>query len=1430
MAAVSAPFPTLPQVPSTALGDLARASRRTTSRERVAKRAGQVIRVVLVAAVVMVASLAIFSTQAHAWLGDDTVSKIQNFCQPEDVTVPSTSFSGLDSMFGLNEFDSSNVAGQATVLPDAKGAYADGSAIEASYYRYGFSGLSLHAYGTGCGDLIARYAPSMYNIVLTMFVYLPVAFTMLIIKMALGTTLGSFMAVLMNPTIHAFGVVMKPIVGLLAPVGTLVAFIKWRGRLGKVLGVAAYALACGGFVWWSVSANDPMGTLAKTADAIVVDSTSIVTEAFASTTFPQVAANGTDVSTTDGVTISGGPIGAINNSLWKGIPLATWATAQMGSDMAYKAQNGDGNAKAWMHRLLNANHVGVKNADGDVDDNGLLMLAGVDAWNNRSYALTGHDSKVDAWTTGFDKDVDGPSFTTNNAVWAKVPQLADVGMMCGASWDVESGDGSSDADKNRWMFNGSCAPSAADAAWKGYYTGARWAESASALLSGAIGAVIVVSLLGLVGLYISIQKALMYWLLMFAPIFIGIAAFGDEKRRRFASAYAGAFFANVMKQVSAVAGLVLLSYIIAAIITSPHIFFFLKPLMIFILGQSLLLLFFIARRIAKAAIAGDTSIVQKAAGAPVKAAKVAAATAAVAATGGAALGAVGAASAGGGGSALALGNMARGAKIAAGAGRTLVAGQGGAAGLARNILSNPTARNKVATVMGRGKVGTTARRVFAASDLLANAATGTSKGQQARMANDPIARAASTVFGNGQNPVGDPKTNPTGTPTGNPATGTPVNGKDKGKGVPGTPGNPLNDPNARPGTGTPATTGGSNMPGTNTPTTGRHTAPTTQTGASTPGAPVAQMGEAAGKGVGAPTPTADGATASTPNGATPATTGNVPTPTGTVGEALSQPATTNPQVAAASAQTATVPPVGGAVPGTAVGPDAVQTPLNQERTAATASEVVTQHANAVVANSPEGVTREQAIQTVQAQMAGTSSQVVSGLPTTVQMDPQALSPEQARIAVQIAGGDAANLPAAVATVVTAQEGMTRLADLGSSSAFGGPLQTEVVGNVRSGVDVEALVGMTSTQALSDPAAFVERAVTSDVYGSGTSLAGMDPRHAATAPLYAAVGAMNSGDEVGYANALGALQDAIEAHGLPSVASNLHAVDGSAMAEASAQTLAQAAAMAATYRPGNPAEWGDMANSIAMMRSTLSEEAQATPAGMALSNLSAIVTDPSSTVDDIRVAGATMVSAFNMDSMHGETLASGLDYQGANLSGGREGDVFNADDFVRAFANSGVLEGTALAAAAATSPATITQAPLDTGTPVTEAPASTAAAAAGLGTGFADLARQAAAANRDAAAELRDANAELQEALDDMPDSHPDVTGDASDVIEEAKRQARARTEASRIEAEADAEAAAEAERRREEAERLREQQSWSGGFGAFGGGDDYGLGQGPDQQ
>ena len=164
-------------------------------------------------------------------------------------------------------------------------------------------------------------------------------------------------------------------------------------------------------------------------------------------------------------------------------------------------------------------------------------------------------------------------------------------------------------------------------------------------------------------------------------------------------------------------------------------------------------------------------------------------------------------------------------------------------------------------------------------------------------------------------------------------------------------------------------------------------------------------------------------------------------------------------------------------------------------------------------------------------------------------------------------------------------------------------------------------------------------------------------------MQAAVGAITSGDEQGYNNALSHLSAAIQNSGeLPSVVVGAHAKDGSELAARSADTIVDAASMAAVWQPPeNPAEWGDYRTTMKAMEMSLSEDFQDSPSGKALHNLNTVLANPASTIDDIRTACGTLVNTVNTEVSLGTANSKAFELAGLSRNA-RAKDVFTAADY------------------------------------------------------------------------------------------------------------------------------------------------------------------------
>lgn len=125
---------------------------------------------------------------------------------------------------------------------------------------------------------------------------------------------------------------------------------------------------------------------------------------------------------------------------------------------------------------------------------------------------------------------------------------------------------------------------------------------------------------------------------------------------------------------------------------------------------------------------------------------------------------------------------------------------------------------------------------------------------------------------------------------------------------------------------------------------------------------------------------------------------------------------------------------------------------------------------------------------------------------------------------------------------------------------------------------------------------------------------------------------------------------------------MYAPEGTALAARSADTLIDAAAMSATWQPPeNPAEWGDYRTMMKTMEMSLSQDAQESPAGKALHNLNKILDNPASTIDDIRVAGGTLVSTVNAEMAPDSPQSKSFEAAGASRNA-RVNDAFTAADY------------------------------------------------------------------------------------------------------------------------------------------------------------------------
>lgn len=700
----------------------ARKEARAQKREKSPLR--KVMRTLTVTLAILFATLGLGAGTAQAWpwsnMQEDITAFVTNFCGPMDVPVPS-GHEGLDNLFGLNTGDS-DIRG--TVRPDTSGlassplngldriqqAYgAQSDTIKPTYERYGFSTLQWDSYGAGCFSQ-GYWFTGVANLFLNYFVLFPMMVAMAALQLALGNILYTVFAGVISPFVSIFTAIFKGWALLLAPIGIIWAFVRSGGNLRVVAKTGVWMLMILGVFLWMGNNTSP----------IVTKANNFVTE-FANTAANQMnEINGVRTGT-DGTAVT-----EINQSLWYGVPYQTWLEGTVGPRTAAGDRTRENNGEvSWGSVLLNGKYVGN-------DDAGREVISNVEKWNGLSYSP--NESLVDE---AFDDMKTKPGAWTKNKMWERIPYLFNVKAMCA---DTSNGggflNGSSSAEEdNKWMYGGSCdSASAGTSSMIPYFTGTDYNARLATAFSGGFAAFAVSLAISLAGLYLMVQKMLFYFLLLFGPVFLTVAMFGDEKRAAFAKRYGELMIANILKQGVAVLVVLFVANSMSMLLYPPadeqfsalrEIPWMLKPTLalLFLIGLALFLL--PLKRIVTGAVKGDTKVVDKTARMPVDAAKTtakagaavgvgAAAIAAVVATGGAAAPAV----AKMGGMAMSAGRMAgarggvgkslqtlgRGANLAARVGGSMADGQSKKAALgnlAKGVFdSDPKSKEMLSKIPG----------------------------------------------------------------------------------------------------------------------------------------------------------------------------------------------------------------------------------------------------------------------------------------------------------------------------------------------------------------------------------------------------------------------------------------------------------------------------------------------------------------------------------------------------------------------------------------------------------------------------------------------------------------------------------------------------------------------------------------------------------
>lgn len=617
----------------------------------------------------MFAVLGLGGGTAQAWPWDvkkDVTAFVTYVCNPMNSPTYHT-YSGPDTAFGMmNQHPKSThretippewktVKALPGSKPEGKGAdpskegkgltrinqvYAGKQdIIHPTYERYGFSTLTWTNYGSGCFSIGHWFTP-INNFALNVFVKFPMIVSMAVLHFSMDNVIYDAFATITAPMIALFTQIFLPWGYFIGPIGVFWAFARTRGSAQETLKVSVWCICIIGTMAWL---GNNTSTVSSTANNFVTE--------FAGNAACQLMEmqQGKNCDTDD-------PLGNIDQSLWYGIPYNAWLEGEVGQDASQTDRALEKQGKVgWGPAILNGQYVG-KDSKATRQ-----MLTASGQWDNGSYAPNGDGTKTQMWVSQPEKS------------WGRVPMLAVVKAMCNDTAhgaDQGYGDGKS---YQRWMYGGNCDTAGAQTSdVKPHFAGDDYAEQLVGTFTGGIAVLAVLLAIIGVALYLLVQKMLFFFLLTFAPIFLAISMFGDDKRRQFAIKFFERLASNVVKQCAAVCAVLFVSYSMSTLLYPPkgsgipEIPWILKPLVAYVFFIALLLFALPMSKIMTAAVKGDASIVDKVADAPMNAAKgtakAAAIAAAAAATGGASLAATGAAGGAAAGGATSLGGAAMGSK------------------------------------------------------------------------------------------------------------------------------------------------------------------------------------------------------------------------------------------------------------------------------------------------------------------------------------------------------------------------------------------------------------------------------------------------------------------------------------------------------------------------------------------------------------------------------------------------------------------------------------------------------------------------------------------------------------------------------------------------------------------------------------------------
>lgn len=332
------------------------------------------------------------------------------------------------------------------------------------------------------------------------------------------------------------------------------------------------------------------------------------------------------------VTACGSYLDGIYNAFWIGVPLQVWAEGQVGGAQAARDRVAQSHGRiGWYQATLNAMYV---NPDDRV---GKAQVQAISRWNDGGYTAQITDEyfnigKPAQWTLDGHTDevwaypVTELDTARNATIWKTIPFMLNVKFLCkdDQTGTVEKSglngaDNAGDYDNNKWLYDGVCITGGDSGVIDGL-RGYNFMERVGLSVIGGVLAGIIFIFTSIICVYIGYQKFIWGFMLVFAPIFLGIAAFPNHGQQQFFRKYVEFMIANVIKQIMAVMILVITVTALGRIVFPNagsiadqqfYVPWMIKPFVALMFMLAAILFALPMKKIMVGAVKGDASVVGK---------------------------------------------------------------------------------------------------------------------------------------------------------------------------------------------------------------------------------------------------------------------------------------------------------------------------------------------------------------------------------------------------------------------------------------------------------------------------------------------------------------------------------------------------------------------------------------------------------------------------------------------------------------------------------------------------------------------------------------------------------------------------------------------------------------------------------------------------